>query len=157
MVKYSYDCCSLEKKISLVAADSSMLRTSVITLQNPPHCFSFSLRKVLCCRFQRCMEGLPCKSQEKHHLPAMHEDVHALWKQGLDFNFAFLQQHWEHIVLMLFDKAYRLLIYAQKDTYLCTTNQSVGASHLHWLKLAPHHGQELKSVHVPLLCTGARI
>lgn len=144
--------------ISLVPADSSIQATSVITLQNPPRVSPFLYERYFVAGFSAARKVHLASPQEKHHLLGVDEDAHALWKQVIlkDLNFAFLQ-HWENTVLMLFQKAYATLIYAQKDTYLCTPNQSVGASQLHWWKLATHHGQELKNVHVPSLCTGATI
>lgn len=58
---------------------------------------------------------------------------------------------------MLFHEAHRMLIYAQKDTYLCTKTRLWGQVNCIDTLLATHHRQELKSVYVPLVCTGARI
>lgn len=132
---------------------SGLLAGSCCYLAEPPSLFLLFFRKGALLQVSGLQGGSSCKSPRKTPSCRSARGCACTMKARTRLHCAFLQWQWQN-TLMLFPKAWRTLIYAQKDACFCTTNQSGGASELRWLKPTTHHGQELTGVQVPLLCTG---
>lgn len=126
-------------------ASTQLCSKDFLTLWNPSHYFSLSFWQVLCCRFQCCKEGLAGKSPRKAPSSRSAGGCLCSMKARTGPNSAFLKQPWRNRARMLFAKASRMLLCAQKATDVCTSKQPSA------LALCGA-AQQLEGPGVPLLC-----